>query len=315
MGTLSLPEKICANRKRALEELIKGRDTAAQLQILFGKSVGDRGPVSAEGLVVEISRSFSDSISVLMSSCDQDCEACKVPAATQVGSPSCGDGRSVDSGESSKRPAAKEKRGCYKRRKSTSESCVKVSTTSEDDHAWRKYGQKEILNAQFPRCYFRCTHKHDQGCLATKQVQRIQDAPHMYQTTYFGHHTCRPYPLNNHPDDLQNPSSDSDPVDSYLLSFGSKTITTDEKEHQHQYPSCRPSSVKKEYCGEETVQSNNLSGDLPAVEPIVWPELMPLESSSVYSSASTSSHGYDMDLLLESGDFGSGFHFDEASFL
>lgn len=136
----------------------------------------------------------------------------------------------------------------------------------------------------------------------------------MYQTTYFGHHTCTPYPLNNHPDDLQNPSSESDPVDSNLLSFGSNSITTDEKEHQHQYPSC-PSSVKKEYCGEETVQSNNLSGDLPAAEPIVWPELMPLESSSVYSSASTSSHGYDMDLLLESGDFGSGFHFDEASFL
>lgn len=138
----------------------------------------------------------------------------------------------------------------------------------------------------------------------------------LYRTTYFGHHTCRSHSLNS---PSQNPLLHSDPLEPYLLHFESKTITSTEKEHNHhQYPSCPSSvpSVKKE-CGEETVQSNNLSGDLPVEEPIVWPELMPLEySSSGYSTASTStSQGFDMDLLLGSGDFGSDFPFDENDFL
>lgn len=41
------------------------------------------------------------------------------------------------------------------------------------------------------RCYFRCTHKYDQSCQAKKQVQRIQEDPPLYQTTYFRHHTCK----------------------------------------------------------------------------------------------------------------------------
>jgi len=40
------------------------------------------------------------------------------------------------------------------------------------------------------RHYYRCTHKYDQNCEATKQVQRIQEDPPLYKTTYFGHHTC-----------------------------------------------------------------------------------------------------------------------------
>nr|GMC94335.1 probable WRKY transcription factor 70 [Ipomoea batatas] len=39
------------------------------------------------------------------------------------------------------------------------------------------------------KCYFRCTHKRDQGCRATKQVQRTSEG--LYQTTYFGYHTCK----------------------------------------------------------------------------------------------------------------------------
>ncbi|KAI9108019.1 hypothetical protein K1719_020892 [Acacia pycnantha] len=67
----------------------------------------------------------------------------------------------------------------------------------EDGHAWRKYGQKIILKAKHPRNYYRCTHKHDQGCEAIKQVQKIQDDPPLFRTTYFGHHTCT-NPLNPH---------------------------------------------------------------------------------------------------------------------
>ncbi|CAN6705387.1 unnamed protein product [Malus baccata var. baccata] len=77
--------------------------------------------------------------------------------------------------------------GCRK----TSQSWKVISTKIEDGQAWRKYGQKIILKASYPRAYFRCTRKYDQGCKATKQVQQIQDNPRTYQTTYIGEHTCR----------------------------------------------------------------------------------------------------------------------------
>ncbi|XP_065856481.1 probable WRKY transcription factor 54 [Euphorbia lathyris] len=62
---------------------------------------------------------------------------------------------------------------------------------TDDGFQWRKYGQKVIQNEKYPRNYFRCTHKDDQSCLATKQVQRIQEDPPIYRTTYYGHHTCK----------------------------------------------------------------------------------------------------------------------------
>ncbi|XP_020209514.1 probable WRKY transcription factor 70 [Cajanus cajan] len=41
------------------------------------------------------------------------------------------------------------------------------------------------------RNYYRCTHKYDEGCPAIKQVQRIQEDPPLYRTTYYGHHNCK----------------------------------------------------------------------------------------------------------------------------
>lgn len=41
------------------------------------------------------------------------------------------------------------------------------------------------------RSYYRCTHKHDQGCMATKQVQMTEDEPSQFRTTYHGLHTCK----------------------------------------------------------------------------------------------------------------------------
>lgn len=42
----------------------------------------------------------------------------------------------------------------------------------------------------FCRSYFRCTHKPTQGCKATKQVQKQEQDPEMFQITYIGRHTC-----------------------------------------------------------------------------------------------------------------------------
>ncbi|KAM0875883.1 hypothetical protein ACQ4PT_036519 [Festuca glaucescens] len=60
----------------------------------------------------------------------------------------------------------------------------------DDGYSWRKYGQKEILGAQHPRAYYRCTYRTSEGCTATKQVQRTDEDPTLYDVTYHGTHTC-----------------------------------------------------------------------------------------------------------------------------
>lgn len=40
------------------------------------------------------------------------------------------------------------------------------------------------------RAYYRCTHRHARGCLATKQVQKSDEDPSMLGITYRGRHTC-----------------------------------------------------------------------------------------------------------------------------
>ncbi|XP_047147956.1 probable WRKY transcription factor 53 [Vigna umbellata] len=60
----------------------------------------------------------------------------------------------------------------------------------DDGHSWRKYGQKDILGAMYPRGYYRCTHRTVQGCMATKQVQRSDEDPTIFEINYRGNHTC-----------------------------------------------------------------------------------------------------------------------------
>ncbi|KAL1561934.1 DNA binding domain [Salvia divinorum] len=61
----------------------------------------------------------------------------------------------------------------------------------DDGYNWRKYGQKDILGSTHPRAYYRCTHRHTQGCLATKQVQRADEDPTVFEVIYRGKHSCR----------------------------------------------------------------------------------------------------------------------------
>ncbi|CAL5407598.1 unnamed protein product [Camellia sinensis] len=291
--TLLSPENPCTGRKRLiLEELINGRDLATQLQILLQNPSADHGSVSVEEIGVKILRSFTDTLSVLMS-CNDSGEVCQIPASTL----SSGDQTSVDSGESSKRlPPLKDRRGCYKRRKIL-DSWTEVSPSTEDGHAWRKYGQKEILNAKFPRNYFRCTHKVARGCRATKQVQRIQEDPNMYQTTYFGHHTCRA--TITLVDPLQNISDSDHPLDSCLINFESKSPI----EQYHHLSRSQFASINEESKELET-QSDRLSENVSSLDSVVvWPELM------------TGSHGLDMELFMNPVDFDSYFHFDESEFI
>ncbi|XP_047333094.1 WRKY DNA-binding transcription factor 70-like [Impatiens glandulifera] len=197
--------------EKATAKLIKGRENLIQLMKLLEEpsNIISDISVSAEDLVTGISRSFDHAIHILSSG-----------AGDQSGggiSDGTLDKRSVDSVEISKRPAAKNKRGCYKRRKN-SESW-NLSPTMEDGYAWRKYGQKFIHTHNFPRGYFRCTYKKD-GCKATKQVNKWEEDPSLYRTTYFGRHTCSNKTIS---------SQQSIPTDDpYNVNFDSITTPTSE---------------------------------------------------------------------------------------
>ncbi|KAH0752520.1 hypothetical protein KY285_005668 [Solanum tuberosum] len=78
------------------------------------------------------------------------------------------------SSSSCKISSLKDQRGRYKRRRTLETSIKETSTLVYDGHAWRKYGQKKILNDKYPRC----THKFDQGCQANKQLlQQVSAFP------------------------------------------------------------------------------------------------------------------------------------------
>ncbi|XP_030540381.2 WRKY DNA-binding transcription factor 70-like [Rhodamnia argentea] len=170
--------------RRVMEELLlQGQSAAVQFQLLLknppSRDGSDRSGPSPDELLGKILRSFDEGLSVLGSCRESACAG----HDRQV-SPCSG-----ESSKSKKRVDLKGRRGCHKRRKA-SQAWMTVSSTVEDNHAWRKYGQKVILNAKYPRSYFRCTHKHDQDCKALKQVQRMEEDPQMFHITYIGVHTC-----------------------------------------------------------------------------------------------------------------------------
>ncbi|KAF3581230.1 hypothetical protein DY000_02032492 [Brassica cretica] len=65
-----------------------------------------------------------------------------------------------------------------------------MDTPPDDNHTWRKYGQKDILGSKFPRAYYRCTHEKLYKCPAKKQVQRLDEDPYTFCVTYRSSHTC-----------------------------------------------------------------------------------------------------------------------------
>lgn len=181
-------------KNRVIKELVEGKRFATQLQTLLQQPIADHGySVSADELLLKIWRSFSEAITQL----NTWGLAFQIEEVDQADS---GDRKPKDSTSELKnkdKQGGKNRRVCYKRRK-TSDSWMRMSATMEDGCAWRKYGQKNILDSKYPRCYFRCTHKYDQDCRATKQVQIIQENPIIYQTTYFSQHTCNSVNIPKH---------------------------------------------------------------------------------------------------------------------
>ncbi|XP_022734203.1 probable WRKY transcription factor 70 [Durio zibethinus] len=286
-------ENMSSDRRKAIEELGRGRELTNQLRdLLNSKSVGDEGlAVVSEDLVMKIFNSFAKSLSIIRNIGDYDDD--EVSQKSRNNNMSWDDRKSEDLGDSIKSITAtstqKGRRGCYKRRK-CAESWTRITPSHFDDgHAWRKYGQKVILHANHPRNYYRCTHKFDQGCQAIKQVQMIEDDPPKYRTTYYGHHTCKNQ-LNASPFVLDSTSDDS----SILLSFANNHLTN---KHDNPFFSSF-SSVKQESKEDHDITYNPylLSPDhLTTFEPSAQMTMLPADHTDAISGVVDS---IDLDDLL-----------------
>ncbi|KAL2331326.1 hypothetical protein Fmac_018907 [Flemingia macrophylla] len=207
------------NGKKAMEEeLIRGRDMANQL---LGVLVHDKlnahveeedGSKSVLPFVEELVRkvlcSFTNTLLLLNSNNDVSNEVAANITLRDVSSfrnfpklesldESCKSGNILN---------PTNRRRCYKRKSNAPTWEKDSSVLVEDGYAWRK-------------SYYRCTYKNDQGCQAIKQVQRIQDDPPLYRTTYYGHHTCKS-PMN--PEIILEPVSSS--ASTILLSFNNNSL-------------------------------------------------------------------------------------------
>ncbi|MED6120682.1 hypothetical protein PIB30_023148 [Stylosanthes scabra] len=186
-----MEKNLSSDSRDLMEALIRGRGFANQLlQVVGSNNNNNNGEevIIAEDLLRKVLRSFNNTILLLN-----------------------GDSLS-NGGASSASPKPKKFEGNrtfnnqpsrYKKRKTLSTPTweKESSTLMDDGYAWRKYGQKLLLNSNYLRNYFRCSYKFDEGCEATKQVQRIQEDPPLYRTTYHGYHTCKNKLLQNYPND------------------------------------------------------------------------------------------------------------------
>ncbi|ONK62666.1 uncharacterized protein A4U43_C07F6710 [Asparagus officinalis] len=191
----------------AVEELTKGREIAAKLSVVLRKEESSGDSTSAAGgLIEEIISSFSRALDVLGSAESAGDDGIPAMASGDVvGSESCG----------KKRRSGAVGRGGFRKRKQASQWRTVLSKTCTDDYSWRKYGQKVIHSSKFPRSYFRCTHKYDQGCQAIKQVQVSENDPSNFLMTYIGEHSC------NNPNIIPTIIQHNNSIEPSMISFGS----------------------------------------------------------------------------------------------
>lgn len=159
--------------RAVVDDLIEVRDRAAVLQTMLQGSptlpspAGDAGKLM-EGMMTRLSSALS-------------------ALGTSGGGRGSGGRRKKGAATG---PHRRSSSSCRMRSKSPFLKTV-IAKKTEDGKSWRKYGQKHIQDSPNPRSYFRCTHRPDQGCMATKQVQQYGSNPSEFVVSYFGEHTCR----------------------------------------------------------------------------------------------------------------------------
>ncbi|XP_028087006.1 probable WRKY transcription factor 41 [Camellia sinensis] len=179
-------------QKSLINELTQGMEIAKQLRFHLNSAS------SAENrqlLLQRILSSYEKSLLILKSS---------APTTGMTESSISGDGspRSEDCNGGGFKDHHQDQNVVSKKRKvlPTWTDQVRISSENgfegpiDDGYSWRKYGQKDILGTKYPRSYYRCTNRNSQNCWATKQVQRSDDDPTVFEIIYKGRHECNQTP-------------------------------------------------------------------------------------------------------------------------
>ncbi|WZZ12328.1 hypothetical protein YC2023_105417 [Brassica napus] len=170
--------------KKELNELMtEGRDYAQQLKSQLGSTSSQE---SREHLAKKILESYHKSLTIMNYSGELDQVS---PHSHGTGSP-----KSDDSDHQEPHIIQSSKKSMPRwTRKVIIAPGVVIDRALDDGFSWRKYGQKDILGAKFPRLvsgYHRCTYRKSKGCEATKQVQRSNEDPMLFEIIYRGIHSC-----------------------------------------------------------------------------------------------------------------------------
>ncbi|XP_072997012.1 transcription factor WRKY45-1-like [Typha latifolia] len=257
-------------------ELIKGQESARDLKELLARiflpaEINGADSSLAWGLLDGILGSFSRArIALEHSSCNALAE---IDCDRDHRSEECSGKKKI------------QRRSGYRRRAHPYSSKQVLNKTIDDGFAWRKYGQKIIFSSKFPRSYFRCTHKYDKDCQATRQVQQSEEDPSLFVITYMGEHTCR---------DTAPKSGDQRP--SFVIDFESNAAA------DRQSPCFLPPlhSLKQESDG-EVISNSTL--DFSSSEPPMLPEVKTSsDHHSDVTSAFNSPYGF-LDMEFGEADF------------
>ncbi|KAJ8478045.1 hypothetical protein OPV22_021772 [Ensete ventricosum] len=235
------------NIKAAMEELLRGQEQATRLQSMVKDMLPPENPSDlAADLLIEVLSSFSKALSLL--ELGRSAEANSPPSNAGV-----------------RRKMQSPRRVSCRRRQHPYTCRTTFLKATEDGFTWRKYGQKNIYGAKHSRSYYRCIHKHGQGCQATKQVQRTEQDDSTFAITYMGEHTCT---------DATKPHDQPAPHD---ISSGSNTAGA-ANDLRATPPSSDLGNPKQE-CKEEVISNKSLSPPSSS-QLLKLPELSAFEGSS-----------------------------------
>lgn len=178
-----------------INELTQGMELARQLKAILSSNCS---PESKQNLIQGIIASYNRAL-LIINSAHAELPPLAAPLVlSQPESPVSLD-ESPRSGDFNQGFAnLQEQKVVSKKRKTmlTWKNQIRISTdnglegNSDDGYSWRKYGQKDILGAKFPRSYYRCTYRYVHNCMARKQVQRTDEDPTVFEITYRGQHSC-----------------------------------------------------------------------------------------------------------------------------
>uniref|UniRef100_A0A0D9WHQ7 WRKY domain-containing protein n=1 Tax=Leersia perrieri TaxID=77586 RepID=A0A0D9WHQ7_9ORYZ len=167
-------------REAVIQELTRGRELAALLrqQMELIPELDRRDDALAN--VRDISMSLRSSISALQSE------------RGHCGS-SSGAGAAVSSVSDGGGGGGRNRKTKNRRGRHDGELIKEILTTTpeNDGFHWRKYGEKNILNTEFPKLYYRCGYSDERKCRAKKYVQQENKKhPPEFKVTLINEHAC-----------------------------------------------------------------------------------------------------------------------------